>query len=221
MAMPKISICVNTGSDKSPTWRKIEKGEVITFAGKNSSKDNIRPVPRPDGVNKTHISDELWLHGKSIEKSKVYEAGGDESPEYNKSIFRTHLLNTNYFAIQADVNPESQAGELEAWDDIHYASAKKEILSGTKGLGGHSQIRAVETASNVKPSAGVGNLPDEYKVQTAQTTKFQIQGATRKIVFSQPLNAGMQNRIALHVLTVADSKAGQDMVELTYKHYYT
>ena len=223
MAAPTISIRMNTGSEGTPTWSEVLAADVITFTGSGSSDGDLKPVPRPSGANKTHVADELWWEDNDSTDLEVtiYEGGGDEAADYTTDIFPTDLTNTNYIAIQADTNPESQAGELEAWDDNSYNTTTKEMLAGTTELSGHSQLRAAETASNVTPATGAGSLPGAYETQTAQTTTYQLQGSTRSITFSSALSAGNQNRVICHVFTCADSTAGQETVELTYKYYYT
>lgn len=221
MVAPTILIKINTGTEGTPTWTTVGASDTITFTGSGSSDTDLRPVPRPAGANKVHIADELWVDTGTDLECSIYEAGGDEVGDYVTDIFSTALTNTNYIAIQADTNPESQAGELEAWDDDNYNTTLKEVLNGTGELSGHSQLRAGETGSNVTPASAGGSIPGTYDSQTASDTTYQLQGSTRSITFSQVLTAGNQNRIICHCFTCADSTAGQETIELTYKFYYT
>lgn len=221
MAAPTILIKLNTGTEGSPTWTTVGASDTITFTGSGSSDTDLRPVPRPAGANKVHIANQLWVDTGTDLQCTVYEGGGDEVADYVTDIFPTDLVNTNYIAIQADTNPESQAGELEAWDDESYNTTAKEMLAGTTENSGHSSLRAAETGSNVTPASGAGTIPGAYETQTAETTTYQLQGSTRSITFSSILSAGNQNRIICHNYTCADSTAGQETIELTYKFYYT
>ncbi len=221
MAAPTISIRLNTGSEASPTWTEITSGDSIVFTGSGSSDGDLKPIPRPVGSNKVRIADELWANRGTDVECTIYDAGGQEVTDYTLDMFPSNPTVTNIIAIQADTNPESQAGELEAWDDTGYDSTTKEILAGTTNLGAHSQLRAAETASNVTTGAGAGSLAAGYQSQPADGTTYQLQGSTRKITFTTALTAGNQNRIASHLFVVDDSTAGSETVELTYKYYYT
>ena len=221
MAAPTITIEYNDGSDASPSWIAVGAGEVITFTGPGSSDGDLKPIARPIGSNLVKIADALWINKGTDDEVTLYDAGGQEVTSYAVDMFPTDPTITNLFAIQATTNPESQAGELEAWDDGSYNTTAKEILNGTGSLGVHSQLRAAETASNVVVGAGVGSMPGAYQSQTAQTTTYQLQGSTRSITFTSPLSAGNQNRITLHLFVVDDSAEGAITVELTYHYFYT
>lgn len=221
MAAPTISLSYNSGTEGSPTWTAIAGGEIITFTGSGSSAGDLKPIPVPTGSNVVHMADELWIDKGTDAEVTLYDGGGGDATTFVADIFPSNPSNTNIFAIQADTNPESQAGELQAWDDTGYNTTAKEILNGTTNLGTHSQLRAAETASNVAPGAGAGSIPAGYLTQGAQTTTFQLQGSTRSITFTTALTAGNQNRFILHLFVVDDSTAGAETVELTYKYYYT
>lgn len=221
MAAPTILMKFNDNNEGSPNWVTIAGGEKITFTGSGSSNGDLRAIPRPVGSNKVHIADDLWIDKATDEAIPTYDAGGQDTTDYTSDMFSSDPTNTNVIAIQADTNPESQAGELEAWDDTNYNTTAKEVLAGTGNLSTHSQLRAAETASNVAPGAGAGSMPGPYQSQGGQTTTYQLQGSTRSITFSSALSAGNQNRICLHLFVVDDSTPGLEEVELTYKYYYT
>lgn len=221
MAEPTILLKYNDNTEGSPNWVTIGAAEKITFTGSGSSDQDMKNVIRPTGSNKIRIDDECWIQNGTDIVLPLYEAGGDEVSDYVSDIFVTSLTNTNYFAIQADTNPEAQAGELEAWDDNTYATYAEEWLSAAGVIGAHSQLRAGETSSNVAPGAGAGSLPGGYDSQTGQTTTFQLQGDNRSITFTTALAAGNQNRFVLHSFTLDDSPAGVQNIYITYKYYYT
>jgi hypothetical protein len=133
------------------------------------------------------------------------------------------VSNTNTFCIQADTNPETQAGEMEAWDNTSYNTTANECINGTSTtLPGHSQLRMVFTANEVAPATTTsGTIPAAYNSQTAETTTYQLQGSTRNQTAAGALTAGNQNRFITHLFIVDDSTAGADVCELTYRYFYT
>lgn len=221
MASPTISLSYNAGTDATPSWTAVAASETITFTGAGSSDGDLKPIPVPTGSNLVRIADELWINKGTDAEVTLYDAGGQETDSYSVDMFASNPTITNLFAIQAATNPETQAGELEAWDDTNFNTTVIEILAGTTNLGVHSQIRAVETASNVTTGAGAGTMPGAYQTQGAQTTTYQLQGDTRKITFTTALSAGNQNRLSSHLLVVDDSSAGALNFELTYKFFFT
>ncbi|MEE9215697.1 MAG: hypothetical protein V3U54_13160 [Thermodesulfobacteriota bacterium] len=222
MASPTIVFKYNSNTEASPTWTDILAAETITFTGAGSTAGNLKPIPVPSGGDVVRIADELWIDKGTDAEITLYDAGGQETDSFTVDMFASNPTNTNVLAIQADTNPETQAAELEAWDDTSFNATTKEILDGgASALGVHSQLRAVETSSNVTPGAGAGSMPAAYQSQTAQTTTYQLQGDTRKITFTTALSAGNQNRIAIHLFVMDDSTAGVETVELTYRFFFT
>lgn len=223
MAAPDIVFKFNSGSEGSPTWTDILAGEIITFTGAGSSAGDLKAIPVPEGGNLIHIADECWIDKGTDTEVANYKDGseGQDHTSYSTDFFTVNPSDTNIFAIQADTNPEAQAGELEAWDDTSYNTTAKEILNGTAGLGVHSQLRACETASNVTPATAGGTIPGGYLTQGGQTATYQLLGSTESLTFSSSLTAGNQNRFIMHLFVLDDSAAGSETVELTYKYYYT
>ncbi len=224
MAAPTI-LFRRTTSETTPAWVTIDANTTITFTGAGSSDGDLKPIPVPTGSNVVRIADELWVDTSTDIEITIYAddpAGGLETDSFSVDMFASNPTTTNTLAIQADTNPESQAGELEAWDNTSFNSTTNEILAGTTNLGVHSQVRAVETASNVVIATGAGTIPAGYSTQTAQQTTWQLQGDIRSLTFSSAITAaGQQNRIAMHLIVVDDSTAGLDQCELTYKYYFT
>jgi hypothetical protein len=224
MAQPTI-VFERTTNETTPAWVDIDANTTITFTGSGSSDGDLKPIPVPTGSNKVRIADELWVDTSTDVEITIYAddpAGGQETDNYNVDMFASNPTTTNTIGIRATVDVESQAGELEAWDNTSYNSTANEILSGTTNLGVHSQLRAVETASNVVSTTGAGTIPAAYSSQTAQSTTYQLQGDTRSLTFSAAIGTvNYGNRIAIHNFVVDDSTAGASSCELTYKYYYT
>lgn len=209
------------GTDASPVWSNIDAADTITPTGEGSAPGALKPIQAPS-VAGVKIADECWIDKTVDDELTLYEnGGGGDIAGYSSDIFPSNLVNTNNFAIQCDTNNEAEAGELECWDNTSYNTILNEMLAGTTNLPGQSQVRAVETASNVSPSAGAGSIPAGYNSQTAQTTAYQLQGDTRKLAFAAALATGNHNRFLLHLFVVDDSTAGLESSEVTYKYSYT
>lgn len=223
MAAPTISYQYNIGSDAAPSWTTIAGGEVITFTGSGSSDGDLKPIPVPTGSNLIKLGVELWINKATDAEIALWKDGseGQTHDSYTTDFFTVNPTITNTFAVLVATNPETQAGEMEAWDDTGYSTTAKEILNGTANLGVHSQLRMCFTASNVAVGAGAGTMPAPYQAQGGQTTTYQLQGSTRSQTAGSACTAGNQNRFTLHLFIVDDSAAGAETVELTYKYFYT
>ncbi|KKN86548.1 hypothetical protein LCGC14_0267240 [marine sediment metagenome] len=224
MAQPTI-VFERTTSETTPVWVDIDTNTTITFTGAGSADGDLKPIPVPTGANLVRIADELWVDTSTDIEITIYAddpAPGQETDSYTVDMFASNPTTTNTLGIRATVDIESQAGELEAWDNTSFNSTINEILAGTTNLGVHSQLRAVETAVNVISTTGIGAIPAGYSSQAAVTTTYQLQGDTRSLTFSAAIGTvDFGNRIAMHVFVVDDSTAGASSCELTYKYYYT
>ena len=220
MAAPTIVLKYNSGTEAVPVWTDILGGEVITFTGAGSSDGDLKPIQRP--ASGIYVADELWIDKATDAEITLYDGGG-QGAAYAADIFTVNPTNTNIFAIQADTNPETQAGQLEAWDTTSYAATTKESLAGTTNLP-HSFWRAAETGSNVTPASGAGTMPAGYTSQLDTTTTYQLEGSTNFITFTTALSAGNQNRFVLHIIIPDDATNPTEAnrtVELTYHYFYT
>ena len=140
-------------------------------------------------------------------------------------IFGTDVVNTNVFAIQATVNAEAQAGELEGWDTNSFAAATKESLAGTSGSGNESFWRAGATASNVVVGTGAGSLPSggvrDYKDHYMTDTEYTLDGSSNTISFATALEVDKQNRWIMTIVVPSDATNPSESnrtIEITY-HY--
>ena len=226
MAAPVIIFNYNdVATDTSATnWIVIAGGDVITFTGAGSSDGDLKPIQRPDATgNAVRIADDCWINTTTDVAVQLYDAGGQEVADYVTDIFTSDASNTNVFCVQTDTNPETQAAEMEAWDDGTFTTDAKETLDATAlALGAHSQLRMVFTGNNIAPATTTaGTIPGAYNTQTAQTVTYQLQGSTRIQTAAGANTAGNQNRFILHLFIVDDSTAGAETVELTYRYYYT
>lgn len=224
MAQPTI-VFERTTSETTPAWVDIDSNTTITFTGAGSADGDLKPIPVPTGANLVRIADELWVDTSTDIEITIYAddpAPGQETDSYSVDMFASNPTTTNTLGIRSTVDVESQAGELEAWDNGSYNSTTNEILAGTTNLGVHSQLRADETAANVISTTGAGSIDASYSSQNAQSTTFQLQGDTRSLTFSAAIGTvDYGNRIIMHLFVVDDSTAGASSCELTYKYYYT
>ncbi len=226
MAAPDIFFKYNdvTGDNDATVWTTIAGGDVITFTGTGSSDGDLKPIQRPDATgNAIRIADECWINTGTDDEVGLYDAGAQEVATTGEDIFTANPTNTNTFCIQADTNPETQAGEMEAWDDTNFDSTDNEVLDGTTTtLIGHSQLRMAFTGNEIAPATTTsGTIPGAYLTQFGTTTTYQLQGSTRNQTAAGALTAGNQNRFIIHLFIVDDSTAGADVCELTYRYFYT
>ena len=171
------------------------------------------------------IPDEMWVDKGTDAEITEYKDGaeGQEVGDFVTDIFTANPVATNILAIQATVNAEAQAGELELWDNTSYNTTTKESLAGTTNHVESFWI-AVETSSNVAVGAGVGSIPAAYLTQTANTVTYKLEGSTRKITFTTALGVDNQNRWIMHMSIPDDATNPSEAnrtVELTYHYYYT
>lgn len=223
MAAPTITFKGNTGTNGSPTWTTIGGSDTITFTGAGSSDGDLKPIPRPLSTG-IRIADELWINTGTDTEVSGYDGGGQETDSYSVDMFASDPVAGNVIAIEISTNDETQAGELEAWDNGSYNSTANEILSAAGlGITGHSQIRAAETASNIVIGQTTSTVPSGYENQFANSTTWQLQGDTRSITFTAACASALpkHNRVVFHNFVMDDSTAGSDTCELTYKYYYT
>lgn len=226
MAAPTILFKYNdvTGDNDATVWTTIAGGEVITFTGTGSSDGDLKPIQRPDATgNAIRVADELWINKGTDDEIGLYDAGAQEVANTTTDIFTSDPTNTNTFCIQADTNPETQAGEMEAWDNGSYNTTANEVINGTAStLIGHSQLRMAFTGNEIAPTTTTsGTIPGAYLTQTAETITYQLQGSSRIQTAAGALTAGNQNRFIIHLFIVDDSTAGADVCELTYRYFYT
>lgn len=225
MAAPTITFKFNdVSSDTDATnWTAIT-GDVITFTGAGSSNGDLKPIQRPDATGQAiRIADELWINTGTDLEVQLYDAGGQEVADTATDIFPSNPSNTNTFGVTATVNPETQAGEMEAWDDGTFTTDAKETLDGTAStLIGHSQLRCAFTANDVTEAlTSAGSIPGAYLTQVGTTTTYQLQGSTRTQTAAGALSTGNQNRFIIHLFIVDDSTEGAETIELTYRYFYT
>ncbi len=228
MAAPTITFKFNdvTTDTDATNWTAIT-GDIITFTGAGSSNGDLKPIQRPDATGQAiRIADECWINTGTDLEVQLYDAGGQEVATTGENIFPSPPTNTNTFGVTATVNPETQAGEMEAWDTGTFTTDAKETLDGTAStLVGHSQLRCGFTANDVSEAlTSAGTIPTgspNYNVQLGTSTAWQLQGSTRSQTAAGALSTGNMNRFIIHLFIVDDSTEGAESVELTYRYFYT
>ena len=205
----------------------VEAGDIITFTGAGSADADLKPILVP--ASGLLVANECWIDDPVTDfEVSSYDGGGNTPANDGVDIFATDPVNTNVFAIQATVNGEAQAGELEGWDTGSYAAATKESLVGTTVSGDESFWRAGSTSSNVAVGAGAGSLPTggvrAYVAHFMTDTEYTLNGSTNTISFATALTVNLQNRWIMHVVIPSDATNPTEAnrtIEMTYHYFYT